>query len=376
MPTLDVLFISGDIGGNVPPTIAIARELAARTHRVTIAGLAPRAGDAWADGIETVPIRALDGLDVTRPAGPTGHAPSLRRMALGREVGREVRALIAEHPADVVVVDGTMLGSIRESVRADRPTAALFHTFGAFWSRGLGNVAVNAALRPFGLAPRRLLGEVDALLLPTDPELDPAGGTSTGFAFDWLGITEAGSPPAPRSPDAPSLVLVSLSSAWQRGQGDVYRRLIAALGELADDPGVRAVVTTGGADVDGELAPPPNVEIRGRAPHAEIMPHADLVIGHGGHSTTMRALAHGLPILVLPLDPTSDQRMTGAVVERAGIGRALPRDAPVETLRDTIAAMLADSALRARAADTGERLRGQHGASHGADRVEAIAGAR
>ncbi|WP_143109834.1 glycosyltransferase [Agromyces sp. CF514] len=154
----------------------------------------------------------------------------------------------------------------------------------------------------------------------------------------------------------------------------MYRRIIAALGTLADQrPGVGAIVTTGGAAVDGELAALPNVEIRGRAPHAEIMPHADLVIGHGGHSTTMRALAHGVPILVLPLDPTSDQRMTGGIVERAGIGRTLPRDASAETLRDAITAMLSDPDLRARAARTGERLRGQHGATLGAERVEAIA---
>ena len=42
-PPLDVMFLSGDIGGNLPPTFAIAGELARRGHHVTIAGVRVRA---------------------------------------------------------------------------------------------------------------------------------------------------------------------------------------------------------------------------------------------------------------------------------------------------------------------------------------------
>ena len=369
MTALDVLFISGDIGGNVPPTLEIAGELARRGHRVAVAGIRTRP-----DGIAEALLPALADMDVSQNPGRLGHLPNLRRMAMGSAVTRDVRALLARQRADVVVIDGVMLGSIREALRSGIPTAVLFHSLGKFWSDGMSNGPLNALLRPFGLAPRALLARTDALLLPTDRDLDPAGRGSSRIAFDWLGTTERGLPPEPRVPGEPLLVLVSLSTAWQKKQGDVYRRIIAALGQLAGgDLPVRAIVTTGGAQLDGELSSLQNVEIRGRFSHAEILPRADLVIGHGGHSTTLRALAHGVPLLILPLNPTSDQPMIGKAVESAGAGRSLSRNATPEEIRDAVLDILTDRAIVATAARTGERLRGQRGAEAGADRIEAIA---
>jgi UDP:flavonoid glycosyltransferase YjiC (YdhE family) len=63
------------------------------------------------------------------------------------------------------------------------------------------------------------------------------------------------------------------------------------------------------------------MEVHHYLPHEEIMPKASLVIGHGGHSTTMRALAHDLPLLILPVHPMLDQPMIGKAVAdvRAGL---------------------------------------------------------
>lgn len=374
MTPLDVLFISGDIGGNVPPTLAIAGELARRGHRVTIAGMRPRPGDGLPDGVSALPLPALDDLDVTRNPGALGHLPSLRRMGMSAAVTRDVAALVTRQHPDVLVVDGVMLTSIRAALRSGTPTAVLFHSLGQFWSDGMGNAALNAMMRPMGLAPRTLLNRASALLLPTDRELDPAGSGSSRFAFDWIGTTERALPPELRVSGEPKLVLVSLSTAWQRKQGDVYRRIIAALGQLsAGETPVRAIVTTGGAELDGDLTALPNVEIRGRFSHEGILPSADLVIGHGGHSRTLRALAHGVPLLVMPLDPMSDQPMIAKAVELAGVGRALSRNAKPETIRNAIQGILTDRAIVAAAARTGERLRSQNGAAAGADRIEGIA---
>jgi UDP:flavonoid glycosyltransferase YjiC (YdhE family) len=374
MTALNVLFISGDIGGNVPPTLAIAEELARRGHRVAIAGLRARPDERMPDGIAELPLQALAELDVSRNPGRFGLGPTLLRMSTGAALARNVRALLAVQRADVLVVDGVMLSSLREALRTSIPTAVLFHSFGPVWENGMNNGFVNALMRPFGLAPRALLDRADALLLPTDRELDPAGSGPTRFPFEWLGTTERALPPEPRTPGAPPLVLVTLGSVWQRKEADVYRRIIAALGQLdGGEPPVRAIVTTGGVQFDGELSRLPNVEIRGRVPHGEIMPRADLVIGHGGHSTTLRALAHGVPLLILPMDPKSDQSMIGKTIESAGVGRTLSRNAKPEAIRDAVRELLTDRDIVAAAARTGERLRGHRGAEAGADRIEAIA---
>ena len=77
----------------------------------------------------------------------------------------------------------------------------------------------------------------------------------------------------------------------------VYRRIVAALSELPID----AVMTTGGVDLGEELTGAANVEILGWADHAEILPKIDLMIGHGGHSSTMKALTHGALCCSFPL---------------------------------------------------------------------------
>ena len=40
-------------------------------------------------------------------------------------------------------------------------------------------------------------------------------------------------------------------------------------------------------------------------PHAELMPGVSVFVGHGGHGSAMTALAHDVPVVVLPLDPRS-----------------------------------------------------------------------
>ncbi|MFC0681752.1 glycosyltransferase [Lysobacter korlensis] len=375
MTALDVLFISGDLGGNVPPTVAIAEELARRGHRVAVAGILIRRGDRIPSGLMELPLPALADIDVTRKPGWVGLPRAAGRITVGGAVARDVGALLAGRPVDVVVVDGAMLSAIREVLASGIPTAALFHTFGQLWNEGLGNGALNALLRPFGVAPRALFDRADARLLATDPVLDPAGNGSSRFAFEWLGTTERGVPTEPRTPGEPALVLVSLSTVWLKNQGDVYRRIVAALGQLdRGEPRVRGIVTTGGVQFTGNLRPLPNVEIRGRAPHGEILPRADLVIGHGGHATTMRALAHGVPLLIMPTNPLSDQPMIGKVVESPGLGRTLHRNAKPEAIRDAVRGILNDREIREAAARTGERLRAQRGADVGADRIEALAG--
>ena len=51
-------------------------------------------------------------------------------------------------------------------------------------------------------------------------------------------------------------------------------------------------------------------------------PHAAAIVGHGGHGTTLGALAHGVPQVVVPLFSV-DQWANAAAIARAGAGVAL-----------------------------------------------------
>ncbi|MFV0434936.1 MAG: glycosyltransferase [Leucobacter sp.] len=364
-----ILIVGADAGGNVPPAVAIAAELASRGHEAVLAGHGARAAADLPDGAGLIHLRALADHDMTRATGRLGQGRALLRMGTGRELAREVAALIASLSPDAVVVDCMMLSSLRAALASSTPTVALFHSFGAFMLNA-ARPPLNAVAAILGLPTTRIWGATRARILPTDRELDPAGHRPSPVDFDWVGTTERGVPPEPRNGGEPPLVLVSLSSAWTPGQSDAYRRIVSALADLP----VRAIVTTGGAEIEGVLSSPPNVEIREREPHGEILPRVDLVIGHGGHSTTMKTLAHGVPMLILPMNPASDQPLIARTVEAAGLGVALSRRAFPARLREAVAEILADTAMRDRAAAVGERLRAEHGARAAADLIESRCG--
>jgi UDP:flavonoid glycosyltransferase YjiC (YdhE family) len=86
----------------------------------------------------------------------------------------------------------------------------------------------------------------------------------------------------------------------------------------------------------------------------------------------MQALAHDLPIAVMPIHPMLDQRMVGQSLERAGAGRVVSKKTSVDDLRRVIAGLLADGPHRAAAARLGTAIRAMPGATNGADRIEAL----
>ena len=165
-------------------------------------------------------------------------------------------------------------------------------------------------------------------------------------------------------------VVVSFSTTSLPGMRRAYRNVIQALRDLP----VEAIVTTGGFDLGDPAPAAPNVQIHGYVPHAEVLPGAALVIGHGGHSTTMKALSHGIPLLVMPLNPTADQGLIGDVVEMAGLGRRISARSNPATIRRTVAELLQNPAVRERAQTTAARLRSAPpGAEVAADRILATA---
>jgi UDP:flavonoid glycosyltransferase YjiC (YdhE family) len=66
---------------------------------------------------------------------------------------------------------------------------------------------------------------------------------------------------------------------------------------------------------------PDHVTLRAWVPQAAVVPHADLVVHHGGSGTTLGALAAGVPQLVLPQG--ADQFANAEALVAAGAARRL-----------------------------------------------------
>ena len=79
-----------------------------------------------------------------------------------------------------------------------------------------------------------------------------------------------------------------------------------------------------------------------------VLPHASVVVSHGGSGSTLAALAYGLPILFVP--QAADQFENAAHAERLGAGvRLMPDALDVSSARAALEALLADPAFRTQA---------------------------
>jgi UDP:flavonoid glycosyltransferase YjiC (YdhE family) len=119
---------------------------------------------------------------------------------------------------------------------------------------------------------------------------------------------------------------------------DRYRDALEALSLLP----VRVLVTVGRDRDPAELGPvAPNVHVARWVPQADVMPHADVLVCHGGSGTVRSALCSGVPTVVIPL--FADQPYNGRRVEELGAGIALEG---VKGLGDAVRRLLGDRSYR------------------------------
>jgi UDP:flavonoid glycosyltransferase YjiC (YdhE family) len=102
------------------------------------------------------------------------------------------------------------------------------------------------------------------------------------------------------------------------------------------------VVATTGSLSPGAVPSRRNVRAARYVPLSQILPHTDLVVSHGGASTSVACLIAGVPQLVAPQGAPSQARVATAVAA-AGVGASIA-EGPLEPGVVTAAAaeLLAD----------------------------------
>jgi UDP:flavonoid glycosyltransferase YjiC (YdhE family) len=106
-------------------------------------------------------------------------------------------------------------------------------------------------------------------------------------------------------------------------------------------------------------------------PYADLLPHCDAVLTHGGFGTTMMALRHGLPLVVMPLG--SDQPWHAANAERLGHGRNITfGEATAADITAAVTAVLDDPSYRERATIVRRELDAMPTLADAAARIEAL----
>jgi MGT family glycosyltransferase len=346
---MNVLIVTWQGGGCVPPAIGLGRRLAARGHAVRVLGPVAFAGRVAAAGARHVVMPAALESDPARARQLEDQPGYMEGLLFGPGLADAVLAELEREPADAVVVD-FLLRSVLcalESVDCLRvPLVHMAHQGGApgeaEWGIGWQYARLNAARERLGLdaLPSGPLTTTDALIARADralvalpPEFDswpdpPASVLHVGTIEEADAHWASPWPDGDRRP----LIVVSLGTTYMH-QEDLLARIGAAL--HARD--ARVLVTTGHELAPEEVAVD-GAHVSAYAPHAAVLPGAALVIHHGGLGTTLAALAAGVPSVIFPLG--RDQHDNAARAAEVGEATVLDSESAPEAIRAAVDAAL------------------------------------
>ncbi|MGW8314942.1 MAG: glycosyltransferase [Bacteroidales bacterium] len=395
----NVLFVTIDGGGNLPPVLGLASEMSKSGYQVSVLS-EPCMEEVIRDqGFQFIPFQKhftrndrkedIFGDWNTSPI----KNPVLEKIVFGpvKIVTDETLEAIQHTHADLVVADCLLPTALIAAEAGSIPGILAFHmpeyfpganrppgmfglkpgkgTAGRFRDKILTRLfnlklnqflpAINQTRKRLGLpllgqtsdlvhrADLRLIQTLERFDFPLEPR--PANVRYTGPVLNDPDWTTSWTYPWDEEDPRP-LVVISLSSTFQNQHG-VIQSTIDAL----RDQEVRGLVTLGPALEKDRFAVPENVVIVDSAPHSQVFPKAHLVITHAGHGTVMRALSHGLPLICLPMG--RDQNDNAVKVQHYGCGIALTAKAGPEKIRKAVQEVLGKEGYKQAAASFREEIR-------------------
>jgi UDP:flavonoid glycosyltransferase YjiC (YdhE family) len=254
--------------------------------------------------------------------------------------------------ASLVVAEERGIPHVQVIAGLDRLLDSVLETIEDLWDQLECPAGAAGLLRAprWTLLPRSF--DSPSRLAPHEPVRFRLAPTSDAASVlpDWWGSS--------RDP----LIYVTFGSV-AAGIGQFPLLYASVLEALADTP-ARVFMTLGrGGDPDALGIVPGNSHVEQWWPQEQVMPHAALVLSHGGFGTTVSALASGVPQVVVPLF-AFDQFETASRVSEVGVGVTVPsrkdlqRTAPsmtlatpslLDELRKAVIAVLSDQAINQRA---------------------------
>jgi UDP:flavonoid glycosyltransferase YjiC (YdhE family) len=364
-----VVFTCLSATGHLHPLVPVARALADAGHDVRFAADAAIKPMVERAGFRHVQAGINFGAPEARPLmeaamAKTGseHEEFVMRRGFGgllaERMAADLLALPEVRSADLLVRDCTEFGAAVAAERLDIPHAAVSIVAAGFQPRwrewlaeplGALRAAHGLPADPEAVMPFRYLtlhpfppSFLGPIRYPTDHAIRPAPFDRSGDEALPAWIDEL---PA----DRPT-VYATLGTVFN-GRADLFAAFLAG---LRDEP-VNLILTVGRDQDPAQFgAQPPNVRIERYVPQSLVFSRCDAVLTHGGSGTIVAALAHGLPLVVVPI--SADQPQNAARAEALGVGRAVePVGLTPDAVRDAVRAVLGDPAYRRNA----ERLRAE-----------------
>ncbi|MEA5362548.1 macrolide family glycosyltransferase [Amycolatopsis sp., V23-08] len=379
-----VLFASIPAWGHIYPVMAGLTELAARGHRVrcvAATGFAQEVGRS----VDVVPYESP--MDSARAElADMGNVLSLM-LEETRTSYAVLEKLVREERPDVIVSDvlatsGWLLGqafgiplvrtwpvfasnsefSLHQDYESRPDTeesmADFFGAVAGFLAEtGVPDVRPeqffdNEADRNIALFPREMQprGETfDSRFTFITPCIRPA---EESAELGWLRASQP-------------LAVVSLGTVFNEKIG-FFRTCLEGIDRL----GWHAAAALGDKVTPADVGPVSDrVLLRRSLPMIDSLRHASVAISHGGLTSTIEALAQGVPVLVAP--QIGEQHAVADRVEALGLGVRLREPFTAAEVADLIKQVAHDTAMAERLAEFRRKLRGGRGGGEFADAVEA-----
>jgi MGT family glycosyltransferase len=131
------------------------------------------------------------------------------------------------------------------------------------------------------------------------------------------------------------------------GLPQVFKTILESVSKV---PEIEVVLSVGkNINIDDLGTIPPNVVVVNRAPQIELLKQARLCITHAGLNTALEALAHGVPMVAIPIG--FDQPGVAARIAHHGVGEFISIDETLsaDRLEVLIRKVLGDSSYGERA---------------------------
>jgi len=231
---------------------------------------------------------------------------------------------------------------------------------------------INSRRRAWGLPPilpETLAGSPLAVLSQQPPGFEfPGRRLPPHFHLTgpWIRADSRSAEPFPFDRlDGRPLIYASLGTLQNRMES-IFRTIAAACTGLD----AQLVIALGSRDAEGFPNLPGNPVVVPFAPQLRLLRLASLVITHAGLNTALEALAHGVPMVAIPI--ANDQPGVAARIQASGVGEfiSLPR-LTVPRLRTRIERVLHGGNYRRAAARFAEQIAQSNGTALAADLIEA-----
>ncbi|QXV57007.1 glycosyltransferase [Amycolatopsis sp. TNS106] len=351
-----VLFTFAGGNGHFRPLLPLARALADAGHTIGFTGEPFMVPTVEATGFAAFPSGPNLGSDGRRrpllPVDRDREDADLRDGFVRRTAplrAKDVLALCEDWTPDLLVCDEADHGAMIAAEKLGLPHATvLVMAAGVLIRPGLVDDALNEVRAAHGLPPQRNLEMAYRHLV-----LSPFPASLRDPRFPLPPTAQSFHDPVPGRGPAPDwyvegrpTVYFTLGTIFNTESGDLFARALAGL----KDVDATCVVTVGNLIDPAEFGPQPeHIHLTRYLPQDEVLPYCDAALTHGGSGSLLGAIAHGLPMVLLPMG--ADQPHNGDRVTELGLGIVLDVvEATPDDIRDAVTTVLREPSYREAAA--------------------------